>query len=53
MVNLLPKEGDVGLLDCVVEELDERFEEKRQGELLEMVGRVVGAGGGEVNGVGD
>ncbi|KAL8916031.1 MAG: hypothetical protein Q9208_008732 [Pyrenodesmia sp. 3 TL-2023] len=53
MVNLLPKEEDVGLLDCVVEELDERLGEERQRELLGMVGRVVGAGAGEVNGVGD
>ncbi|KAL8765849.1 MAG: hypothetical protein Q9209_007208 [Squamulea sp. 1 TL-2023] len=40
VVNLAPTE--LGLLDCVVEELDERLGEQEQGELVGIVERVVG-----------
>lgn len=36
IVNLRPEE--LGLLDCVVEECDERFSDAEQGEMLRVVG---------------
>lgn len=54
IANLRPE--SLGLLDCVVEECDERFSTERQDEILEIIGDVLGregAGaesGGEVNG---
>ena len=40
MVNLRPK--DLGLLDCIVEECDERFSEEQQVEILGIVQEVLG-----------
>ncbi len=46
VVNLAPTE--LGLLDCVVEELDERLGGEEQEELVGVVGGIVGeARGGE------
>jgi hypothetical protein len=44
MVNLRPTE--LGLLDAVVEELDERFDEGQQKEICALVGRWLGGGVG-------
>lgn len=44
VLNLGLREGEVGLLDCVVEECDERLGEEEQRGVLEAVGRVVGGG---------
>ena len=48
VVNLRP--GDVGFLDCVVEECDERFSEGVQGDILRVVEEGFGGGGGEDGG---
>ncbi|KAL6715284.1 hypothetical protein ACLMJK_007549 [Lecanora helva] len=40
IINLRPK--DPSLLDCVVEECDERFDEGKQEEILAIVGEVLG-----------
>ena len=46
LLNLRP--GTLGLLDCVVEELDERMEAGRQEEVLKIVEDCLGGGeGGE------
>ena len=45
VVNLRPEE--LGLLDCVVEECDERFTAERQDEILKVIGDVLGRGGGD------
>ena len=46
VLNLRPL--DMGLLDCVVEECDERFVEREQEEILGVVRRVLGGGGVDV-----
>lgn len=43
IVNLRPE--NLGLLDCVVEECDERFETERQEEIVRIVGDVLGREG--------
>ena len=40
IVNLRPR--DLALLDCIVEECDERFTEQDQERILEIVGEVLG-----------
>lgn len=40
IVNLRP--GDLGLLDCIVEECDERFSAEEQEGILKVVGDVLG-----------
>lgn len=50
IVNLRP--GDLGLLDCVVEECDLRFSEEEQEGVLGVVGGVLGEAGGEGEGGG-
>ena len=47
IVNLRPQ--DLGLLDCVVEECDERFSEAHQLEILSIIREVLGGGDGEKN----
>lgn len=54
IANLRP--DNLGLLDCVVEECDERFTAERQEEIVRVVGDVLGRegggeGGGEADGV--
>lgn len=55
IVNLRP--GNLGLLDCVVEECDERFSSEQQDEIVRVVGDVLGReeddGGGEIGGNGE
>lgn len=52
IANLRP--GNLGLLDCVVEECDERFSAEQQDEIVRVVGDVLGREGeegeGDVNG---
>lgn len=43
IVNLRP--GNLGLLDCVVEECDERFSTEQQDEIVRIVGDVLGREG--------
>ncbi|KAL9063233.1 MAG: hypothetical protein Q9161_009574 [Pseudevernia consocians] len=53
IANLRPE--NLGLLDCVVEECDERFSAEQQGEIVRIIGDVLGRegeNGGEVNGGG-
>ena len=53
IANLRPE--NLGLLDCVVEECDERFTAEQQGEIVRIIGDVLGregGNGGEVNGGG-
>ncbi len=50
ILNLRPV--DLTLLDCVVEECDERFEEGRQEGILRVVGDVLGGREEEGEGVG-
>ena len=45
VLNLRP--GELTLLDCVVEECDERFSQEKQEELLSIIGNVLGTGEGE------
>lgn len=45
VANLRPE--NLGLLDCVVEECDERFGMERQEEIVRVVGDVLGREGGE------
>ena len=45
ILNLRPQ--DLGLLDCVVEECDERYSETQQLEILGVIGEVLGGGEGE------
>lgn len=51
IVNLRPE--SLGLLDCVVEECDERFTTEQQDEIVRIVGHVLGREGDgvEENGV--
>ena len=53
ILNLRPME--LTLLDCVVEECDERFSQKQQEEILRIVGEVLGGegAGGNENGGGE
>lgn len=53
MLNLRPRE--LGLLDCVIEECDLRFDEGQQERVLEIVGEVLAEGGeeGEEEGEGE
>ena len=49
IVNLRPE--NLGLLDCVVEECDERFTAEQQAEIVHIIGDVLGGdgeGGGSV-----
>lgn len=52
IANLRP--GNLGLLDCVVEECDERFSSEQQDEIVRVVGDVLGReeedDGGEIGG---
>lgn len=50
IVNLRPE--NLGLLDCVVEECDERFTAEQQDEIVRIIGDVLGREGGDVNGEG-
>lgn len=50
IVNLRPE--ILGLLDCVVEECDERFTAEQQDEIVRIIGDVLGREGGDVNGEG-
>ncbi len=43
IANLRP--GNLGLLDCVVEECDERFSAEQQDEIVRVVGDVLGREG--------
>ena len=45
ILNLRPQ--NLGLLDCVVEECDERFNETQQSEILGIIMEVLGGGEGE------
>ena len=45
VLNLRP--GELTLLDCVVEECDERFSQEKQEEILAIIGNVLGTGGSE------
>lgn len=51
ILNLRP--DNAGVLDCVVEELDQRFGEGEQEAILGVVRRVLGASGGEGEGEGE
>ncbi|MCJ1473724.1 hypothetical protein MMC13_002375 [Lambiella insularis] len=51
VLNLRPR--DLGLLDCVVEECDERFSEEQQEAILRIVGEVLGGGERAREGVGE
>lgn len=57
ILNLRPL--DLGLLDCVIEECDERFSAEQQEEILGVIGEVLGRGeeqqvnGGAVEGGGE
>lgn len=42
VLNLRP--GELTLLDCVVEECDERFSQEKQEEILAIIGNVLGTG---------
>ena len=46
VLNLRP--GELTLLDCVVEECDERFSQEKQEEILAIIGNVLGTGRSEV-----
>ena len=48
VLNLRPRE--LTLLDCVVEECDERFSQEKQEEILSIIGDVLGTGESEVVG---
>jgi len=50
ILNLRP--DNAGLLDCVVEELDQRFSEGEQEAILGVISGVLGASGGEGEGEG-
>ena len=50
IVNLRP--DTLGLLDCVVEECDERFTAEQQDEIVAIIGNVLGRDEGEVDGEG-
>ena len=53
IANLRP--DNLGLLDCVVEECDERFSAEQQEEMVGIIGHVLGReaeGGDDVNGSG-
>lgn len=45
VLNLRP--GELTLLDCVVEECDERFSQEKQEEILNIIGNVLGTGESE------
>ena len=45
VLNLRP--GELTLLDCVVEECDERFSQEKQEEILSIIGNVLGTGESE------
>lgn len=50
IVNLKPE--NLGLLDCVVEECDERFSIEQQDEIVKIIGDVLGREGEDgINGV--
>lgn len=51
IANLRPE--SLGLLDCVVEECDERFSAERQDEIVRIVGDVLGREGEGMNGDGE
>lgn len=51
ILNLRP--DNLGLLDCMVEECDERFTAEQQDEIVGIIGDVLGSEGGEVNGEGN
>ena len=46
VLNLRP--GELTLLDCVVEECDERFSQEKQEEILAIIGNVLGTGESDV-----
>lgn len=48
ILNLRP--DNLGLLDCMVEECDERFTAEQQDEIVAIIGDVLGSEGGEANG---
>ena len=50
IVNLRP--DNLGLLDCVVEECDERFTAEQQDEIVAIIGNVLGRDEGEADGEG-
>ena len=50
IVNLRPE--SLGLLDCVVEECDERFTAEQQDEIVAIIGNVLGRDEGEADGEG-
>ena len=50
VLNLRPRE--LTLLDCVVEECDERFSQEKQEEILSIIGNVLGTDESEVVGMG-
>ena len=49
VLNLRPRE--LTLLDCVVEECDERFSQEKQEEILSIIGNVLGIEKSQVVGV--
>lgn len=49
VLNLRPRE--LTLLDCVVEECDERFSQEKQEEILSIIGNVLGTDESEVVGM--
>ena len=50
IVNLRP--DNLGLLDCVVEECDERFTAEQQDEIVGIIGNVLGREEGDADGEG-
>ena len=50
IVNLRP--DNLGLLDCVVEECDERFTAEQQDEIVGIIGNVLGKEDGDADGEG-
>ena len=50
IVNLRP--DNLGLLDCVVEECDERFTAEQQDDIVGIIGKVLGRAEGEADGEG-
>lgn len=51
ILNLRP--DNLGLLDCMVEECDERFTAEQQDEIVAIIGDVLGSEGGDANGEGN
>lgn len=51
ILNLRP--DNLGLLDCMVEECDERFTAEQQDEIVGIIGDVLGSEGREANGEGN